>query len=70
MNTCVVEGSATETGAIVVPLTIPGGCAGVLAIELRHGAERREPVRACATILAAQLSTLAGEPPVAHAVSA
>jgi transcriptional regulator with XRE-family HTH domain len=69
-ETCVVNGSALETGAIVVPLTTPAGCSGVLALELRDGGERRDAVRACATILAAQLSTLVGYPPLVHAASA
>jgi hypothetical protein len=57
-----VQGSATERGAIVAPLLGPGGCGGVLAVELRNGGERDEAVRACATILAAQLSALTGAP--------
>lgn len=55
----VVHGDNLETGAVVVPLHRPQGCAGVLALELRHGAERSDSVRALATILAAQLSSLA-----------
>jgi hypothetical protein len=42
----------------------------VLALELRHGGERLECVRAAATILAAQLSTLFGAPALAEAVGA
>jgi hypothetical protein len=38
----------------------PPGCTGVLALELRNKAERREDVRAAVTILAAQVSTLVG----------
>jgi len=66
----VVDGNVFETGAIVVPLTTPSGCAGVLALELRGGWERRDDVRAFATILAAQLSTLVEVPSLAHAASA
>jgi hypothetical protein len=36
----------------------PGGCVGVLALELRHGGEQRDSVRALATIFAAQLAPL------------
>ena len=66
----VVDRGATATGAVVVPLLTPTGCAGVLALELRHGGERLECVRAAATILAAQLSTLVSPPVMARAVSA
>jgi transcriptional regulator with XRE-family HTH domain len=52
----VVEGDGV-TSAVVVPLIGPGGCVGVLALELAHGSERRDSVRAFATILAAQLVT-------------
>jgi hypothetical protein len=69
-ESCVVDGDQNLTGAVVIPLLAPGGCAGVLALELRHGGERREPVRDFATILAAQLVTLVGSPPRAEAVSA
>ena len=51
-------------------LLTPTGCAGVLALELRNGGERLECVRAAATILAAQLSTLVGAPVLAEAVGA
>jgi len=66
---CVVD-SDGFTGAVVVPLIGPSGCVGVLALELRHGSERRESVRAFATILAAQLVTLLGSGSLAKAVGA
>jgi hypothetical protein len=66
----VVEGGDEATGAVVVPLLTPSGCAGVLALELRHRQEQRECIRAAATILAAQLSTLVGIPVLAEAVGA
>ena len=67
---CVVNSSDEATGAVVVPLMAHSGCVGVLAIELRHGGEKRESVRAFAAILAAQLVTLVGAAPLAEAVSA
>ena len=57
-QTCVVKGNDLASGALAVPLMTPVGCVGVLAIELRHGGERRESVRALATIFAAQLARL------------
>ncbi|HVQ13993.1 MAG TPA: helix-turn-helix domain-containing protein [Vicinamibacterales bacterium] len=66
----VVNSGDAETGAVVVPLLTPSGCAGVLALELRHGGERLECVRAAATILAAQLATLVSAPVLAEAVGA
>lgn len=55
-QTCVLNGGDHASGALVVPLLTPEGCAGVLAIELQHGREQAAPVRAVATILAALLS--------------
>jgi hypothetical protein len=66
----VVDGGDGATGAVVVPLLTPSGCAGVLALELRHRQEQRECIRAAATILAAQLSTLVNIPVLAEAVGA
>jgi hypothetical protein len=48
----------------------PSGCVGVLALELRHGGEQSESVRAMATIMAAQLANLVGSTPMAEAVNA
>jgi GAF domain-containing protein len=59
-QTCVVNGSDLTSGALVVPLMTPSGCMGVLAIELQHGGERSDSVRALATIFAAQLARLIG----------
>ena len=53
---CEVAASAQATGALVVPLLIPEGCAGVLAVELQPGVEARGSVRALATLLAAALA--------------
>lgn len=70
VETRVVSGNDSATGALVVPLSAPTRCAGVLALELRHGAEQDASVRAFATILAAQLSTLFEPPSFAQAVNA
>jgi hypothetical protein len=69
-QTCVVKGSDRDSGAVVVPLMTPGGCAGVLAVELPPAREPSESVRALATIFAAQLATLAGAARLADAVNA
>lgn len=57
-ESCTVDGAGGATGAVVVPSVGPNGCVGVLALEVRHGREQHEPVRAFAVILAAQLGTL------------
>jgi transcriptional regulator with XRE-family HTH domain len=69
-QTRIVNGSDLASGAVVVPLMTPGGCGGVLAVELRHGREQSESVRALAMIFAAQLATLVGFAPFAEAVNA
>lgn len=69
-ETRIVNSGDRSTGAVVVPLMAPRGCVGVLALELRHGAEQRESVRGVATILAAQLANLVGSAPLAEAVNA
>jgi hypothetical protein len=66
----IVTGAGRATGAVVVPLMAPRGCVGVLALELQHGGEARESVRALAAILAAQLVSLVASPPLAEAVNA
>jgi hypothetical protein len=69
-QTQIVDGGGQSTGALAVPLVTPAGCTGVLALELRDGSERCDLVRACATILAAQLSLLVGCTSLAHAATA
>jgi hypothetical protein len=69
-QTCIVNGSDEASGAVVVPLMTPGGCVGVFAVELQHGGEQQEPVRALATIFAAQLATMIGAPRLPQAVNA
>ena len=53
---CVVEGSAHVSGALVVPLMTPGGCGGLLALELPNGREQSAVVRSIAIVLAAQVA--------------
>jgi hypothetical protein len=53
---CEVTASAHATGALVVPLLIPEGCAGVLAVELQPGIQAPGVVRALATVMGAALA--------------
>ncbi len=53
---CAVDAGDQSCGALAVPLMTPAGCAGVLAIEFRHGSRQTESTRAVAIILAAQLA--------------
>jgi len=57
-QTCTVAGADGATSALAVPVMAPSGCVGVLAVELRNGAEHAAPVRAVATIFAAQIGRL------------
>jgi hypothetical protein len=52
-----VASDAEGAGALVAPIVTAEGCVGVLAAELRDGRERRDDVRALASIFAAQLAT-------------
>ncbi|HXE80826.1 MAG TPA: GAF domain-containing protein [Vicinamibacterales bacterium] len=54
----VVPAKNGTPGAIVTPIVSPDGCVGVLAVEIRGGAEEDGERRALAGILAAQLATL------------
>jgi hypothetical protein len=54
---CIV-GGGTHSGALVVPLVEPEGCAGVLAMEFQDGREQVSSVHAASIILAAALSQL------------
>lgn len=49
-------------GAIAAPLQTPAGPVGVIAAEVQHDSERRDDIRAIATIVAAQLAMLMGPP--------
>jgi hypothetical protein len=55
---CIVDAADGSTEAVVVPSMGVNGCVGVLAVELRPGAQQRESVCAFTTILAAQLAML------------
>ncbi|MGH8637615.1 MAG: helix-turn-helix domain-containing protein [Burkholderiales bacterium] len=57
-TTCEVAASAQATGALVVPLQVPEGCVGVLAVELQPGIQPSRIRRANATILAAAVAQL------------
>lgn len=61
-------GGGASTGAVVAPIVAGPGCAGVLALELPDGNERREWVRGVAAIVAAQMAALFGCPELAEAV--
>lgn len=63
-------GTADASAALAVPLLTPGACAGVLAIELPHGSEEAQAVRAAATIFAAMLAQLVGGAPAASSSAA
>jgi hypothetical protein len=52
----VVAGSGNHPGALAVPLLTSGGCAGVLAVELKDGKERASDVQSLARIVGAQLA--------------
>jgi len=55
-----------SSGAIAAPLVTAGGCVGVMAAELRRGADNAESRLAAAAIVAAQLATLVGPPARPH----
>ena len=55
---CEVAATAHTSGALVVPLLIPDGCAGVLAIELQQGVRTSRSLRAVAVFVAAALTQL------------
>ena len=57
-QTCEMAGTSRSSGALVVPLLTPQGCAGVLALELQPGVTETRSIRAVATILAAMLTQL------------
>jgi cytoskeletal protein RodZ len=68
-DTHIVDGG-DSTGAVVVPLINSYGCVGVLALELRAGAERNPLVRVIATVISAQLALLVWPVSRLHAATA
>jgi hypothetical protein len=56
-------GEEGTSSALAVPLLTPGGCGGVLAIEVAHGLEQDPVIRALATFFAAMLAQLIGPSP-------
>lgn len=65
-QTCAIDASDHDSGALAVPLQTSSGCSGVLAIELRNGGERSQRVRVAATIMAALLARLVDRPSAAE----
>jgi hypothetical protein len=65
-----VNGDAVSNGAVAAPLVGAGGCVGVMAAELKNGGEQQESLLAAATIIASQLATLVGPPPVRNKAGA
>jgi transcriptional regulator with XRE-family HTH domain len=57
-RSCEVAPTAHTSGALVVPLLVPDGCAGVLAIELQQGVRTSRSLRAVAVLVAAALTQL------------
>ena len=53
----IIAASGNHPGALAVPLLTSGGCAGVLAVELKDGRERASDVQSLARIVAAQLAS-------------
>jgi hypothetical protein len=62
-ETLALGGNADLSAALAVPMLAPGGCAGVLAIELPPGSEDADAVRAVAIVFAAMLAQLVGGAP-------
>ena len=54
----VVPSEDRTSGAIVAPILASSGSVGVMAVEIRHGAETSDAEQALAGIIAAQLATL------------
>jgi hypothetical protein len=59
----VVRTNGTTNGAVVAPLITPDGCVGVMAAEVRFGAECKASLQSLARILAAQLAALVSSTP-------
>ena len=57
-NTCEIAATAHRSGALVIPMLVPEGCAGVLALEIPEGVRPSRSARAAAALLAAALAQL------------
>jgi len=64
-----VDGDASTSGALVMPLLTSEGCIGALSAEMKVGSEKDESSQAFAAIFTAQLATLV-TPPLAAQVKA
>jgi hypothetical protein len=62
-----VRTNGTVNGAIVAPLISPTGCVGVMAAEVKNGAECKTALHALAIIIAAQLAAFVNVPAQAPA---
>jgi len=61
----VMAGGAQTPGALAAPMFGPGGCVGVLALEIRPGHEPDHAAQAVATMVAAQLAAVVAAWPAA-----
>lgn len=66
----VVAAEGVAPGGLVAPLFGPGGCMGVLALEIRHGHEQDPAVQAVTAMVAAQLATVVAAWPAASLTQA
>jgi hypothetical protein len=66
----VVRTNGTINGAVVAPLITADGCVGVMAAEVKHGAECKASLQALARIVSAQLAALVSSTPAAPAAAA
>jgi hypothetical protein len=69
-NTREIAATMHTSGALVIPLLLPEGCAGVLALEVPEGVQPTKSDRAAAVLLAAALAQLLhrSQPPEAKAI--
>ena len=57
-----VEGDETSHSAILAPVSGPGGCSGVLAVDVRDGRQDDHTTRAVVVMIAAQLANVVSGP--------
>lgn len=63
----IVATDGVSPGAIVAPLPVPAGCAGVLAAEIRNGGESAASTRAVLSMIAAQFAAALSAWPASEA---